>query len=229
MENQPMSNQKSYRFLTLITALNVTFQLISDVTAGKLIAVFGYPVSITVLYFPFTYIISDILTEVYGYARARSVLWTTLISSVIAGLLYQVVALWPPANIFGQNDAYVTVFQTVPRILLGGWLAVFTGDIANNFTLAKLKLLTNGRFLWIRTISSTVIGQLVNTAVFYLVALSGILPTTALTQAIVVGWLLKTSVEVIFTPITYLIVSSLKKVEKEDFYDRDTNFNPFIK
>lgn len=223
-----MSNQKVYRFLTLITALNVTFQLVSDVTAGKLVAVFGYPVSITVLYFPFTYIISDILTEVYGYARARSVLWITLISSIIAGLAYQLVAFWPPADIFDQNSAYVTVFQTVPRILLGGWLAVFSGDIANNFTLAKLKVFTQGRLLWLRTISSTVVGQLVNTAVFYLVALSGILPSSALVQAIMVGWFLKTLVEVIFTPITYVIVSMLKKAEKEDFYDRDTNFNPFI-
>jgi queuosine precursor transporter len=225
MQNQV---QKIYRFLGIIACINVTFQLISDVTAGKLIAVFGYPVSITVLYFPFTYIISDILTEVYGYSRARSVVWITLICSIIAGLFYQVVAFWPPASVFGNNDAYVAVFQSVPRILIGGWLAVFSGDIANNFTLAKLKIITNGRFLWLRTISSTVVGQLANTAVFYVVALSGILPTVVLIQAILVGWLLKTLVEVIFTPITYIVVAGLKKAEKEDYYDRDTDFNPFI-
>jgi queuosine precursor transporter len=224
-----MSNQliKHYKLLGLITSLNITFQLISDVTAGKLISVFGYPVSITVLYFPVTYIISDVLTEVYGYAKARKVLWTTLLCSVIAGIVYQVVASWTPASVFPDNAAYVKVFQSVPRILLGGWLAVFSGDIANNFTLAKLKILTEGKFLWLRTISSTVFGQLVNTAVFYIVALGGILPSNILTQAILVGWILKTLVEVVFTPITYAVVAWLKKVEHEDFYDRDTNFNPF--
>jgi queuosine precursor transporter len=201
--------------------------LISDVTAGKLVSIMGYPVSITVLYFPITYIISDILTEVYGYEKARKVLWTTLLCSVIAGIVYQIVAAWTPASIFSQNQAYVTVFQSVPRILLGGWLAVFTGDIANNFTLAKLKVITEGKFLWIRTISSTIVGQLVNTAVFYSVALSGILPNPILFQSILIGWLLKTLVEIVFTPITYIIVSYLKRIENEDFYDRDTNFNPF--
>jgi queuosine precursor transporter len=224
MESQ---SRKHYRLLSLITSLNITFQLVSDVTAGKLISVFGYPVSITVLYFPVTYIISDILTEVYGYAKARKVLWTTLLCSVLAGIIYQVVAIWTPASIFSQNEAYVKVLQSVPRILLGGWLAVFSGDIANNFTLAKLKVMTEGKLLWLRTISSTVVGQLVNTAVFYIVALSGILPNSVLVQAIVIGWIIKTLVEIIFTPLTYVVVAWLKRVENEDFYDRDTNFNPF--
>jgi queuosine precursor transporter len=218
---------KNYRYLTLITSLNITFQLISDVTAGKLISIFGYPVSITVLYFPVTYIISDILTEVYGYAKARKVLWTTLLCSVIAGVVYQIVAVWTPASVFSENEAYVKVFQSVPRILLGGWLAVFSGDIANNFTLAKLKVITEGRFLWLRTISSTFVGQLVNTAVFYVVALGGVLPNSVLIQAILVGWTMKTLVEIVFTPMTYTVVAWLKRVEHEDFYDRDTNFNPF--
>jgi queuosine precursor transporter len=224
-----MSSQsiKHYKLLSLITSLNITFQLISDVTAGKLISVFGYPVSITVLYFPITYIISDVLTEVYGYAKARKVLWTTLLCSVIAGVVYQVVASWTPASVFPDNAAYVKVFQSVPRILFGGWLAVFSGDIANNFTLAKLKVLTEGKFLWLRTISSTVVGQFVNTAVFYIIALGGVLPSNVLIQAVLAGWILKTLVEVVFTPITYAVVSWLKKVEHEDFYDRDTNFNPF--
>lgn len=224
-----MSSQatKHYKLLSLITSLNITFQLISDVTAGKLISIFGNPVSITVLYFPVTYIISDVLTEVYGYAKARKVLWTTLLCSVIAGIVYQVVASWTPASVFPDNAAYVKVFQSVPRILFGGWLAVFSGDIANNFTLAKLKVLTEGRFLWLRTISSTIVGQLVNTAVFYIIALGGVLPSNILIQAILAGWILKTLVEIVFTPITYAVVSWLKKVEHEDFYDRDTNFNPF--
>lgn len=223
-----MRETKVYKLLVLFTCLNIAFQLISDVTAGKLISILGFAVSITVLYFPFTYIISDILTEVYGYAKARSVLWITLLCSVLAGLLYQVVAYWPPVGFFENNDAYITVFSSVPRILIGGWLAVFAGDFSNNFCLAKLKVITKGKYLWLRTISSTIVGQLANTSTFYIIALSGLMPKNLLFQSIMAGWIIKTGVEVLFTPITYIIVGWLKKVENEDFYDKETNFNPFI-
>jgi uncharacterized integral membrane protein (TIGR00697 family) len=125
-------------------------QLVSDVTAGKIINFAGFPVSVTVLYFPITYIFSDILTEVYGYARARSVLWTVLICSVLAGLLYQLVVYLPPAAGFSDNPAYTRVLGSVPRILLGGWIAVFAGEILNNYVLAKIKIVSNGRYLWIQ-------------------------------------------------------------------------------
>lgn len=219
---------RRYRYLGLITCLYVTMQLVSDVTAGKIVQLWLFPVSITVLYFPITYIFSDILTEVYGYARARSVLWTVLICSVIAGLLYQLVVWLPPAPGFDANAAYVRVFGQVPRILLGGWIAVFAGDILNNFALAKLKLVTNGRYLWVRTISSTIVGQFANTVLFYVIALYGVLPNQLLVQSILSGWLLKVAVEVVFTPVTYWVVGTLKRRENEDYYDRDTNFNPLI-
>ncbi len=218
----------NFRYLPLFLTLNVAMQLISDATAGKIVLLFGYGVSVTVLYFPFTYIISDVLTEVYGYARARSVLWYTLIASVLAGIFYQVAVAVPSAPFFHSGEAYATVFGIVPRVLVGGWLAVFVGDISNNYVLAKMKVITNGRYLWARTILSTIIGQGVNTAVFYGVALSGVLPPNALFEGILAGWLVKTAVEVLFTPFTYLIVGFLKKAENVDYYDRDTNFNPFI-
>jgi queuosine precursor transporter len=218
----------TYRLLTLFLVLNVAFQLISDATAGKIVSVFGFDVSVTVLYFPFVYIISDVVTEVYGYARARMVLWYTLLASVIAGVMYQVAVAVPAASFFTASDAYATVFGIVPRVLVGGWLAVFAGDISNNYTLAKLKVYMRGRMLWVRTISSTIVGQLVNTAVFYLVALSGVIPGSVLLQAIVAGWFLKTLVEVVMTPITYLVIGWVKRTEGLDYYDKDTNFNPFI-
>lgn len=218
---------RPFKMLGLFTCLNIAFQLISDVTAGKLISIAGYTVSITVLYFPLTYIISDVLTEVYGYAHARRVLWITLLCSLLAGSVYQVVAYFPPSPFFDKNQSYLDVFKSVPRILFGGWIAVFAGDIANNYMLAKLKIITKGRFLWIRTISSTVIGQLFNTAVFYIVALGGIIPNNLLANAIVAGWIIKTAVEIVFTPITYFVVGHLKIIENEDFYDYKTNFNPF--
>lgn len=217
----------NYKLLMFFLTLNVTFQLISDATAGKIISLFGVGVSVTVLYFPFVYVISDVVTEVYGYAAARRILWYTLAASVTAGLMYQVAVAVPPAPFFEGQEAYSTVFGIVPRVLLGGWLAVFAGDISNNFVLAKLKVYMNGSKLWVRTISSTLVGQFLNTAVFYSVALSGVLPTEVLLKAIVAGWLIKVAVEALFTPATYWVVAKVKKIEGVDHYDRQTNFNPF--
>lgn len=219
---------RRYKFLGLLTALYITFQLISDVTAGKIISFLGFPVSITVVYFPITYILSDVLTEVYGYAKARSVIWVVLLCSVLAGLFYQLVVILPPASFFTQNESYVHVFGQVPRILVGGWIAVFAGEIANSYVLAKLKIWCKGRMLWIRTIASTIVGQLVNTAAFYGIALSGVLPLPVMMEAIFTGWLIKVGVEALFTPVTYLVVGLLKRSENEDFYDYNTNFNPMI-
>lgn len=219
---------RKYKYLGLLTALYITFQLISDVTAGKIISFLGFPVSVTVVYFPVTYILSDVLTEVYGYAKARSVIWTVLLCSVLAGVFYQLVVILPPASFFTTNESYVQIFGQVPLILIGGWVAVFAGEICNSYVLAKLKILCKGRMLWLRTISSTVVGQFVNTLAFYAIALSGVLPMSVLVEAVLTGWLIKTAIEVIFTPVTYLVIAYLKRVEDEDYYDRDTNFNPLI-
>jgi|SRR3989338_512453 len=219
---------KQYKYLGLITALYVAMQLISDITAGKIIQLFVFPVSVTVLYFPITYIFSDILTEVYGYARARSVVWTVLFCSVLAGLIYQLVVYLPPAVGFDANDAYARVLGSVPRILLGGWVAVWVGGILNDYILAKMKVWTNGRHLWARTIGSTIVGEFANTVLFYTIALYAVLPNNLLIASILSGWLIKVAVETIFTPWTYIVIRKLKALENEDFYDKDTNFNPLI-
>jgi len=219
---------KQYKLLGLLTALNIAFQLVSDVTAGKIIELFTYPVSITVLYFPVVYIISDIMTEVYGYARARSVTWLTFISSVIAGLIYLAVAYLPSPEFFEAADAYATVFGIIPRVLIGGWVAVLVGDLLNNYVLAKMKVHTKGRHLWMRTIGSTIFGQGVNTALFYGIALSGILPTNVLIVSILSAWILKVGVEVVLTPLTYVVIKAVKRIEGEDYYDTKTNFNPIL-
>ncbi len=116
---------REYKYLGIITIVYVTLQLVSDVTAGKIIDVVGFPVSVTVLYFPITLVIADVLTEVYGYAQSRNILWKVLIASVLAGLLYQLVVFFPPAAGFDANDAYSSVLGIIPRILVGGWIAVF--------------------------------------------------------------------------------------------------------
>lgn len=218
---------KQFRLLTLFLVLNVTFQLISDATAAKIVLLFNFGVSVTVLYFPFTYIISDIITEVYGYASARRILWYTLFASVLAGIFYQIAVAVPAAPFFDDGPAYETVFGVIPRVLLGGWLAIFIGDISNNYVLAKLKVLTKGRFLWLRIIASTVVGQFLNTAVFYVIALGGVMSGNVLFVGIIAGWIMKTMVETLLMPITYLIVNKVKKFEGVDYYDKDTNFNPF--
>lgn len=219
---------KNYKLFTIFLAINITFQLISDVTAGKIIQLWIFPVSITVLYFPIVYIISDVITEVYGYSEARLITWVTLICSVLAGLIYLLVAFSPSPEFFVVSEAYKIVFGVVPRVLVGGWIAVFAGDILNNYVLAKMKVWTKGKNLWARTIGSTILGQGVNTILFYLIALSGVLPINVLIISILSAWGFKILVEILFTPLTYYIVNKVKKIEGEDYYDTNTNFNPFI-
>ena len=227
-ETKSPSTSKQYKYLGLITALYITFQLVSDITAGKIVQLGIFNVSATVLYFPFTYIIADVLTEVYGYAKARSVVWMVLLSSVIAGLIYSIVVFLPPAVGFDANDAYARVLGQIPRILVGGWIAVFVGGILNDYILAKMKIWTKGKHLWARTIGSTIVGEGANTVLFYVIALYAIIPTNLLIASILSGWFLKVAVEIIMTPVTYKVVAKLKKVEGEDYYDTNTNFNPLI-
>ena len=224
-EKKPISKQ--YKYLGIITALYITFQLVSTVTAGKIVQVWIFSTSIAVLYFPVTFIISDILTEVYGYARARRILWTILLTSIVAGIIFAIAAAFPPASGFDANDAYVRVLGQIPRILVASWLALFFGGISNDYVLAKMKVLTKGKHLWARTIGSTLVGQAVDSIIFFTVALYGVIPTNLLLMSMFTAWFLKVMIEAILTPVTYKVVNSLKKAEGEDHYDIDTNFNPF--
>jgi uncharacterized integral membrane protein (TIGR00697 family) len=220
--------RREYKYLGFLTVAYVTFQLVSDVTAGKIIQFWIFQVSVTVLYFPITYIFADVLTEVYGYGRSRSVIWKVFFASVVAGFVYAVVAKIPPAPGFQGNEAYVRVLGSVPRILLGGWIAVWAGGILNDFVLAKMKIATGGKHLWTRTIGSTIVGEFANTSLFYTIALYGVLPTSLLVSSILSGWFLKSLLETVLTPWTYWVVNNLKRIENEDYFDRATNFNPLI-
>lgn len=224
----PPAHNRTYKYYWGIVCLYVAMQLISDVTAGKITSLAGFPVSVTVLYFPITYIFADVLTEVYGFSRARRALWIVLACSILAGLLYQVAVYMPPAPGFDANDAFVRVLGSIPRILVGGWIAVFAGAYVNDLVMAKMKVWMSGKHLWLRTISSTVVGEFVNTLAFYTIALYGVLPDSLLIQSIITGWIIKTAVEIVMTPATYAVVGWLKKAEKEDYFDTDTNFSPFI-
>lgn len=209
--------------------LGITFLLISDVTASKVVLFFGVPVSISVLYFPVTYILADITTEVYGYKIARQILWMSVICSIAAGIIYQLAAYYPLAFLREDGiDPYRAVFSVVPRIMIAGWIAVFAGDIVNNYILAKMKVWTQGKHFWARAMSSTIAGQFINTFLFVLLGLSFTVPHDALVPMILYGWGFKVLVEFILLPVTTIIVNKLKKAEGVDVYDLDTNFNPFI-
>ena len=220
--------QKKYTYLDLILCLAVAMMIISNTTAAKIIRIGIFTASVTVLYFPITYIFGDLLTEVYGYKHGRRAMWLLLFVQVLTAIIYQLVTILPPAPGFRGNESFTFVFGQAPRIVFGGLIGLFAGQFVNDFTLAKMKVLTNGKYLWTRTIGSTVAGQFFDTTLFYTIALSNVIPTNLLIQTILSGWFLKSFVEIVMTPVTYFVVRKLKKLENEDYFDRDTNFNPLI-
>jgi len=217
----------NYRFLNFLTALNVTFLLVSDFTGARIVSAFGVGVSVTVLYFPMTYLMGDIFTEVYGYAQSRRVIWISMACSVIGSAIAGAQLTVPVADFFVSDAAYRTVFSPSLLISAAGLFAFFAGDISNSYILAKLKILDRGKRLWSRFVLSTIVGEGVNTALFYGIALRGALPADLLVRGILVGWMAKVVVEVILLPVSYAAVGFLKRAEDVDHFDYDTNFNPF--
>ena len=217
-----------YKYLGLLASLNVTFLLVSNFTAARIISVFGVGVSVTILYFPLTYLIADILTEVYGYSQARSIIWLSIFCSVIGASLASGQLFVPPAIFFKNDAAYHQIFSASPKVAVAGLLAVLVGDFCNSYTLAKIKIWNKGNHLWLRFVVSTVVGEGTNTLIFYGIALYRILPSNVLVASILIGWVGKTLVEVVMLPVTYPIVRYLKKIEGIDFFDHATNFNPFV-
>src|ERR1700722_4260124 len=217
----------NYKFLNYIVLCNVFFAIICIPTAGKLVDVAGVPLSISTYYFPFVYIFADILTEVYGYAVARRVLWYCIFAQVAMTAIFQFVIFYPPSAVMKNNQSYVDVLSTAPRLVLFGTLAMFAGDIANNYVLAKMKVWTSGSYISARFVTSTLCGQMVNTAVFYIFGLWGMIPTRVLKKSILVASLTKVGVELLFLPVTLKVSLRLKRIEDVDYFDKGTNFNPW--
>jgi queuosine precursor transporter len=216
---------KSFRHLDSITALFVAVLLISNVASSKIVALGPLTFDGGTILFPLSYIFGDILTEVYGYARSRKVIWLGFIAALIMAATFMAVGALPADPSWPNQEAYQQILGWTPRIVVASLIAYFAGEFSNSFTLARLKLVTNGQRLWLRTISSTLIGQVVDTALFVVIAFAG--TGTPLWILIVSNYLFKCAVEVLFTPITYWITGWLKQQEQEDYYDRGTNFNPF--
>jgi uncharacterized integral membrane protein (TIGR00697 family) len=218
---------KSFKHLDTITALFVTVLLISNVASTKIVAFGPLTFDGGTILFPLSYIFGDILTEVYGYARSRKVIWIGFVAALLMSITFIIVGALPPAADWPNQAAYEKILGLTPRIVIASLIAYFAGEFSNSFTLARLKLMTQGRWLWLRTISSTLIGQIVDTALFILIAFTGVVPNSLLWALIISNYLFKCGVEILFTPITYWITGWLKQEEREDFYDRNTDFNPF--
>jgi uncharacterized integral membrane protein (TIGR00697 family) len=220
--------RRTYRYYDLVMASFVTVLLCSNlIGAAKLSTVFGFTFGSGVLFFPISYIFNDVLTEVYGYARARRVVWAGFGAILFASFMSYVVVSLPPAADWNGQPAYVTVFGSTWRIVGASILAFFAGEFTNSFVLAKMKIATAGRFLWMRTISSTVAGEAVDSVIFYPLAFYGTWTNAQVVQVMITNYLLKCGWEAVITPWTYVAVNFLKRAENEDYYDRDTNFTPF--
>ncbi|MDA0703952.1 MAG: queuosine precursor transporter [Proteobacteria bacterium] len=224
---EPISAEARHsHWFVIVAAVFVTCLIISNIVAVKLISVEGIVVTAAITIFPISYIIGDVLTEVYGYRQARRVIWLGFGCNLIAAAAIMVGQWLPAASFWEGQDAYEAILGCAPRLLLASFVAYLIGEFTNAYILAKMKIMTRGRWLWTRTIGSTVVGQGLDSVVFATIAFIGVIPFDALLVTIVSQWLIKTAYETLATPFTYLVVGFLKRREQLDVYDRDTNFNP---
>lgn len=234
------NGHRNYRYLDIITALFVTVLVVSNIASSAKIVDWGFNIfgirmafDAGTLLFPVSYIFGDILTEVYGYKRSRRVIWTGFFCLGLSALVFALVRSLPGETTWQQyagQNAYNAILGGMSNggIVLASLLGYWTGEFSNSFTLAKMKILTRGHWLWTRTIGSTLVGELVDSVIFILIAsLYGIFPWSLFLTLVMTNYIFKTSVEALMTPITYIVVNNLKRREHEDYYDRATNFTPF--
>lgn len=229
------ASERNYRWLSTIIAIFVTTLIISNIVAVKLVKIGGLTLPAAVVLFPIAYIFGDVLTEVYGYAQARKAIWTGFLCNLLAVVAIWISQILPSAPIWtmqgfdtaeGAQTAFVAVLGFSSRLLAASFIAYLIGEFLNSMILAKLKVKTKGRFLWLRTISSTIVGEGADALVFISVSFLGIVPTSVLGGMILSQWIFKVAYEVLATPLTYAVVNALKRAENENYYDRETNFNP---
>ena len=222
------AHRRLFKYYDLVMALFVTILLCSNVIgAAKVCTVWGFTFGAGVLFFPISYIFNDVLTEVYGYARARKVVWAGFGAIIFASFMSWVVVTLPPAIGWNDQRAYETVFGQTPRIVFASLTAFFAGEFVNSYVLAKMKILTSGRHLWSRTIGSTIVGEGVDSLVFYPLAFLGVWEQKLVVTVMISNYVIKVLWEAVVTPVTYQVVGFLKRAEQEDYYDFDTDFTPF--
>jgi uncharacterized integral membrane protein (TIGR00697 family) len=211
----------------IIVALFVTCLITANITAVKLVDLYGFILPAAILIFPLSYIIGDVLTEVYGYRQARRIIWLGFFCNFITVLAIWVGQVLPAASFWEAQEAYERILGYTPRLLFASFLAYLVGEFANAYVLAKMKIATRGRWLWLRTIGSTLVGQGLDSLVFITLAFVGTIPVAALFLTIITQWLAKSIYEAAVTPLTYIVVKFLKRKEGLEVYDHDTRFNPF--
>jgi uncharacterized integral membrane protein (TIGR00697 family) len=217
-----------FRFFDLLLSIFVVILLISNLVGQKISAFGPFRVSGAQLLFPITYIFGDVFTEVYGYSASRRVIWIGFFASAVLAVMGLITVALPPAPDWPNQKAFATVFEFVPRLVGASLVAYWCGEFANSFVLAKMKLVTKGRYLWTRTVGSTVVGQAVDTVVVMILAFGGSLSAGLIANLIVSGYAFKVVYEVLATPLTYAIVNFLKRVEGVDTFDYETRFSPFV-
>lgn len=215
----------SHRFV-VVTALFVTCLITSNIIIAKQISIGGIVLPAAIIIFPLSYIIGDILTEVYGYQQARRVIWLGFLCNLITVVAIWIAKILPPAPVFEAQTAYERILGSTPRFLLASFAAYLAGEFTNSFVMAKMKIMTKGQWLWTRTIGSTLVGQGVDTVVVLTIAFVGVLPLSVLGIMILSHWLVKSAYETIATPVTYVVVGYLKRKEGIDVYDYGVDFNP---
>ena len=226
---------RSYNYYPVVMAAFVAVLLCSNLIGPAKITEVELPYwgpiafSTAVVFFPLSYVFGDVLTEVYGYGRARRVIWAGFAALLFATLMTVIVLALPPASFWDQQTAYETVFGNTWRIVVASIAAYFCGEFVNSYVLAKMKVWQEGRHMWGRTIGSTIAGQSVDSAIFFPIAFynSGILPNEAILAVALTELVLKIGIEAVLTPFTYAVVGFLKRAEREDYYDRTTDFSPF--
>ena len=228
--NGPSSvqRQRAYRYLDLVMAAFVAVLLISNVASTKIVELGPFTFDGGTLLFPLSYIFGDVLTEVYGYARSRRVIHTGLAATLLLALVLAGVGALPAAPGWAYQEAYAAILGQTPRIVAGSLVAYFCGAFSNAWVLARMKVLTRGRWLWARTIGSTLVGEGVDTVLFVLIAFWGALPPALVWTVLASNYVFKVGLEAVLTPVTYRVVNALKRAEGEDYYDVDTDFSPFV-
>ena len=221
-----MTSQQYSGWFVVIVAIFVTCLIVANIIAVKLVGIYGLIIPAGTIVFPLSYICGDVLTEVYGYRRARQVIWLGFGCNLLA-----VVAIWlgqelPGAVFWDAQAAYERILGFTPRLLVASFIAYLFGQFSNSWVMAKMKLWTQGRNLWARTIGSTIVGEGLDSLIFVLIAFAGIIPAGGLLTTILTQWLVKVAYETLVTPLTYLVVNFLKQREGIDTYDQDTSFNP---
>jgi uncharacterized integral membrane protein (TIGR00697 family) len=217
-----------FRYFDFIMAAFCVVLVLSNVVgAAKVATIGGFTFGAGILFFPISYVIGDVLTEVYGYARARRVIWAGFAAAIFSAIMCGVIVAMPPAPGWGGQEQYAAVFGQVWRIVAASVVAFWAGEFVNSYVLARMKIWTQGRMLWTRTIGSTIFGQGVDSLIFYPLAFLGVWTNAQVVTVMITNWLLKVAWEAILTPLTYLVVGWLKRREGIDVYDEGTDFTPF--